>query len=124
MHNQNKILGNLGENIAQDYLLENQYIIYAKNWRYGRAEADIIALDSQAQCLVFIEVKTRKNVVFGYPEDSVTIKKQQLLFELAGEYMHIHHYEQEFRFDIISIIVGQHKNNQIKHYKDAFFPNW
>lgn len=123
-HNNNKDLGKLGENIALEYLLQQQYIIHKQNWRFGKAEADIIAFDPIEKCLVFVEVKTRKNTIFGYPEDSVGQKKQTLLFELASEYMHQIDYEQEIRFDIISIIIRDGKNKEIIHYKDAFFSNW
>lgn len=124
MQHNNKNLGILGEQIASDYLINNQYTIYTKNWRFGRAEADIIAFDCTNQCLVFVEVKTRKSIIFGYPDESIGQKKQTLLYELASEYMHHINYEQEFRFDIISIIIEDDKNKKIMHYKDAFFPNW
>ncbi len=115
-------LGALGEELAADYLLSLGYQIEQRNWRYGRAEADIIA--RIGTILVFVEVKMRRNNSFGQPEEGVSARKQQLLYELAGEYMHQHKHEGEIRFDIIAITGTQRENAQIQHYTDAFFPVW
>ena len=44
------------------------------------------------------------------------------MFELAAEYMFRIQYEEEYRFDIISIVLQPKLD--IKHYQDAFFPHW
>ena len=36
-------LGRLGESLAVGYLLENNYVILERNWRFHKAEIDIIA---------------------------------------------------------------------------------
>jgi len=113
-------VGNLGEQIAQKHLIDKKYCILAKGWRWGKGEIDIIC--QQADCLVFVEVKTLSNNVFGFPEQNVSPKKQQLMYQLATEYMYQQNYEQEFRFDIIAITL--HPQLSIRHFEDAFFPNW
>lgn len=113
-------LGTLGESLAQQYLQELGYTIVAQNWHWGKAEVDIIAYDREI--LVFVEVKTRQQATFGPPELAVTPKKQQLLYELATEYMYQVEHEQEFRFDVIAIVIKPKLN--IQHFPDAFFPNW
>ena len=51
-----------------------------------------------------------------------SIKKQQLMYELASEYMYRQNYEGEYQFDILAIILEPRL--EIKHYQDAFFPGW
>ena len=62
--------GDKGENYACDLLVEKNFKIVKRNYRYGHGEIDIIADDNGV--LVFIEVKTRKNVEFGQPVSAVT----------------------------------------------------
>ena len=62
-------LGKKGEQIAQNYLQQQQYTVLHINWKWGRKEIDVIALKDGH--LVFVEVKTRINSVFGWPEEKV-----------------------------------------------------
>ena len=112
-------IGVQGENKANDYLLEKGYKILERNWRSGKAEIDIIA--KEKDILIFIEVKTRTNTIFGEPEDFVDSKKIKFLTSAAGDYMREINYEWEVRFDIISIIIKSSKTTRIKHIEDAFF---
>lgn len=109
-----------GETLALAYLKEKGYQILETNWRYSRAEVDLIArLDDQ---LIFIEVKTRESYRHGYPEDDVQLKKQQLLYDAAAAYMDFYDHDGEVRFDIISIILPPGGQPDIRHLEDAFFP--
>lgn len=119
MANHNDV-GKLGEQIAKKHLEEKGYSILAHSWRWGKGEIDFIA--QQKGILVFVEVKTRKKTTFGMPEEAVSQKKQTLMYELAVEYMYRTEYDKEFRFDIISIILEPQED--IRHFEDAFFPNW
>ncbi|WMX12810.1 MULTISPECIES: YraN family protein [unclassified Aureispira] len=119
MANHNDV-GKLGEQIAKKHLKGAGYTILEHSWRWGKGEIDFIAqLD---HILVFVEVKTRKKAIFGLPEEAVSSKKQNLMYELAVEYMYQAQYEAEFRFDVISIILEPQL--EICHFEDAFFPNW
>lgn len=113
-------VGSLGEQIAQNYLKQQGYQILAANWRWGKGELDLIA--QWKQCLIFVETKTREQPNFGFPEEGVSAKKQQLMYELALEYSHQHHWEGEIRFDILAITLQPKLD--IRHFQDAFFPNW
>lgn len=117
-------LGKWGENLAKQYLCAQGYLIHACNWRFGRAEADIIAFLPTCQTLVFVEVKTRKNNHFGQPEEAVSQRKQNLLYDLANEYIYQTAHATEFRFDIIAIVGTIGKPYQLRHFCDAFFPTW
>ena len=116
-------LGTLGEQVAQNYLLQNGYTVLATNYRYGRAEVDIVA--AIAEKIVFVEVKTRRSAAFGQPESAVSAQKQRLLYQAAVQYTYEAQHTGEIRFDIIALIIAQNGTvTDIAHFKDAFFPDW
>ncbi len=112
--------GNIGEQLAKEYLIEKGYKILETNWRFSKAEVDIIAKDKDM--LVFIEVKTRSYDYYGAPESFVTEKKEALLFDAANRYMELIQHDWEIRFDVIGIIMKDIGNYQLKHTEDAFYP--
>ena len=112
-------LGNIGERVAQNYLKEQNYEILETNWRYRRAELDIIC--KKDDVLIFIEVKTRSTDAFGQPEEFVSECKERLMFQAANEYMELIDHQWEIRFDIISV-VKKAGGFEVKHFEDAFFP--
>ena len=81
-------IGRYGEDLAAAWLSEHGYVIVERNYRRRFGEVDIIA--EQGECLVFIEVKTRSSSRFGTPFDAVTLKKQQQLSRIVGDYL-LHH---------------------------------
>lgn len=112
--------GQQGEEIAANYLQSIGYQVLETNWRFSRAEVDIIAKDGEI--LVFVEVKTRSSDYFGHPEESIDERKIALLSDAASVYMERIHHEWEIRFDIISIIFHTKDDFRLKHFKDSFFP--
>lgn len=114
---QHNELGKKGEQFAIDYLIEKGYTIRDKNWRYQKAEVDIIA--QKENILAVVEVKTRSTDYFGNPQDFVNPKKIKLLVTAINEYVISKDLDVEVRFDIIGII--KRKNElKIEHHKDAF----
>lgn len=111
--------GKKGEALACELLLQKGYVILEKNWRFSRAEIDIIA--KKDDILIFVEVKTRSSDFFGQPEEFIDQKKERLIADAASEYMKEVNHEWECRFDFISIILTA-PSYQIKHIEDAFFP--
>ena len=114
-------IGNLGEEKATLFLQEIGYKILERNWRFRKAEIDIIAKDGEV--LVFVEVKAKSYTYFGAPEESVSAYKENLIIDAAHQYMLKIGHDWEIRFDIISIVFDKNKNASITHYKDAFFPS-
>lgn len=112
-------LGELGEQLAVDLLLEKGYKIIERNWRYLKAEIDIIA-QKDKETLVIVEVKTRSNSFIGNPEEFVTEKKIKLLVKAANEYVISRKLNVEVRFDIIAIVKNS-KYQKIEHLEDAFY---
>lgn len=114
-------LGSQGEAIAKQFLIAKGYTILESNWRFSRAEIDLIVKDGEV--LVFVEVKTRSTALFGSPALAVGKKKQQLLFDAANAYMEKINHDWEIRFDIISIILKANAH-ELEHFEDAFFSGW
>ena len=73
--NHNVTLGNFGENLAAEYLINNKYKIIERNHRTPYGEIDIIAIKDKV--LSFIEVKTRSSAQYGAPGEAVDFKKQR-----------------------------------------------
>lgn len=114
-------LGIKGENIATEYLEKKGFKILERNWRFRKAELDIIAFDNKT--LVFVEVKTRSDDIFQRPEEAVTTSKRQHIIKAAIGYMDRIGHEWSIRFDIISVILRGNNEPQIDYFKDAFFPD-
>ncbi len=112
--------GKEGENAAVRFLMANGFRIEAVNWRFRRAEIDIIAYKNPF--LVFCEVKTRSGISYGDPAEAVGEKKIKLVSDAATAYMIEKGYDGEFRFDILSVLMKNTRDYTINHYEDAFFP--
>ncbi len=113
-------LGHLGEELARNYLQEKNYKILESNWKAGRAEIDLIAMDKET--LVFVEVKTRSNDFFGKPETGVSPKKQVLISKAAAAYMQKINHSWAIRFDVIAVLAKDITHPRINHLQDSFFP--
>ncbi|MEI6310901.1 MAG: YraN family protein [Bacteroidota bacterium] len=111
-------LGHQGEQIACDYILKKGYVILSRNFTHQKSEIDIIA--KQDECIVFIEVKTRRNILFASPTDAVTDKKIAKLQAGALHFIEMNQMESEVRFDIISIILNENQC-EIEHIENAFW---
>ena len=94
-------LGKKGEEMAAQWLQLHSYVILHYNWRYLRAEVDIIA--SKNKTLHFVEVKTRKTEEFGLPEESVGDRKMEMLMKAAEEFLNQYPEWKRIQFDILSI---------------------
>jgi putative endonuclease len=115
---QHNELGKKGEQLAVDFLLKNGYDIVARNYRFEKAEVDIMA--QQKGILAIIEVKTRSTADFGNPQDFVKPKQIQRLVKAVDEYVTVNELDVEVRFDIIAI-VKEGKGFKIEHLENAFY---
>lgn len=106
------------ERRAALFLEDKNYTILKKNWRYLKAEIDIIAQDPDSQEIVIVEVKARNNPMMD-PELAVNKKKKRLLIFAANEYLISNNIDFETRFDIISVEV---KDSEwiFEHIENAF----
>lgn len=116
-----KTIGQEGEDIAADYLVNNGFEMITRNYRYGHGEIDIIVKDKSNDHLVFVEVKTRKNLEFGEPENAITKTKIRQLKKIAEAYIYEKDIKDvECRFDVIAIIWNRETKPRITHFKNAF----
>jgi putative endonuclease len=113
-----KTLGSKGEDLAIKFLKKQGYTILKRNYKTPLGEVDIIAREGNT--LVFIEVKTRTDLSFGYPFESVNERKKHKLKNLALLYMKQQGKEVSVRFDVLSIFYTDKGREQIEHLRDAF----
>lgn len=113
-------IGNFGETAACDYLEELDCEILERNFSTKTGEIDIIALDNE--CIVFVEVKTRKSNAYGEPSEFVDYRKQQRIIKTAMCYTDV--MNREVRFDVIEVFYavsdGKPHTLKINHIKNAF----
>lgn len=98
-------------------LQRDGFAILETNWRFQKAEVDIIA--QKDGFLIFIEVKTRGSKKFGNPSDSIDKKKISLYKDAVEGYLEQYPSELEVRFDVINIIIGKDET-EIEHIPNAF----
>ena len=98
-------IGALGEKIAAEYLTRLGYVIRERNFRSREGEIDIIA--EKDDFLVFIEVRTRRSLSFGTPEESVTAQKKERLIALTQVYMEDREdLPSSWRIDVMALELG------------------
>ena len=110
-------LGKWGEDLAADYLQRKGYTIIERDWKSGRRDLDIVAKNGNV--IVFVEVKTRRNSLYGQPEEAVDYRKLQSLQQAINHYIKFRHIRQEVRFDIISIVGTIGSEPDIQHIQNV-----
>jgi putative endonuclease len=113
-----KDLGTKGENLAVRFLTKKGYSVIQRNHKTPFGEIDIIAQDGDTT--VFIEVKTRRDALFGYPFEAVTKRKIHKLKNSALFYLKKQRREFRARFDVLSILSTDTGRFEIEHIIDAF----
>ena len=124
-----KLLGDRGERIACEYLVENGYKILGRNYSISFGEIDIIArkkfklFAGRDRAIHFIEVKTLKasNPQLIFPESHVDFRKRSKLRQMAQIWLENKSYPQDFPYqiDIIGILIDENSMISKVHY----FPN-
>ena len=111
--------GEMGETLACRYLKKKGYKILERNFRSRWGEVDIIAQDGEYT--VFVEVKTRKNALFGTPAEFVTPAKMRKIIKTAMVYLK--NEECYMRFDVAEVYMN---NNvyRINYIENAFGGNY
>jgi putative endonuclease len=115
---QHNDLGKKAEELAAEFLLKNGYKILARNFRFQKAEIDIIS--EKDDFIIICEVKARSTDVFNLPQEAVNKKKIRLLVSAADHYMKELNVTKEVRFDIISVLPDEKGNLVIEHIDNAF----
>jgi putative endonuclease len=71
--------------------------------------------------LIIVEIKTRTNYDFGFPEEAVNRKKQSFLKSAAAVFIEAHPQYPIIQFDIISILLDGDNVKEIVHFEEAFY---
>ena len=112
-------IGARGEEAAAAYLERMGMEIIDRNWRSGRGELDIVALDGED--LVVCEVKTRTGESQGTPEDAVSAAKRKRLSRLAQAYVAAAGLSEcNVRFDVVTIRIITEERALLRHHRAAF----
>ena len=108
-----KSIGDKAEKRAAEYLLEHGYEILANNYRFRRAEIDLVV--KKDEIITFVEVKYRADDSFGHPESFVDDRKAELVGLAATHFCESSKWLGRIQFDIIAIT-----DETLQHFKDAF----
>ena len=111
----NKTKGKRGEELAKLHYQQAGYEILETNYRYGRAEIDLIVLYRE-KLLVFVEVKTRSRKDFGTAETFVSDRQQERIREAAEDYIFGINWLKDIRFDILCV----DQKEEVEVFEDAF----
>ena len=109
--------GGRGEDLALGFLIKEGYKLLERNFRYRHAEIDLIL--RKGALLVFVEVKTRRNAEYGYPEEFVSKNQAKQIIRAAEQYILKTDWQGNIRFDIVSILTDP--SLSITHLPDAFY---
>jgi putative endonuclease len=91
-----------GEKLACNFLANNGYRIIETNYRCRDGEVDVVT--QQRDVLVFVEVRTKKNLNFGTPEESITERKKEKLRAVAEHYTQNHeNLPPTWRIDVVAV---------------------
>ena len=97
-------LGNWGERVARNFLVDKGYRVLENGFRSAWGEVDIVARDGGE--LVFVEVRTRRGTALGTPQESVTWAKAGRLIATAQSYMEEKGVTgADWRIDLVSIVL-------------------
>ena len=107
-----------GEELATAYLREKGYVILERNWHSKHRDIDIVA--QQGDCIVFVEVKTRRNSEYADPLTAINYQKQKNMLRAINHYIHYSKLSNPWRFDVITIVgtmgAATHKIDHIEDF--------
>lgn len=114
--------GKFAEDAACEFLESKGITIIDRNYRFMGHEVD--AVGYQGEEIVFIEVRSKKNATFGYPEETVDKSKQKSIIQAAEAWLYEKRMEgARIRFDVVSVLTS-YKGEEIpdiEHFRNAFW---
>ena len=111
--------GELGESAAKKFLKQQGLKFLAANFRSERGEIDLVFRD--ADCLVFVEVKTRSSEDWVRPAAAVNARKRRLLSQTALDYLRLLKNPQvKVRFDIVEVLLTDGAVREVRHLPNTF----
>ena len=118
VHQDRQGLGRRGEQLAARQLEAKGFQIVTRNWRCESGELDLVARDGE--CLVMVEVRTRRGQSMGSPEESITAAKQARLALLGQAYVQENDWSGAWRIDVVAIQMDRSgRVLRMAHYENA-----
>ncbi|MEO8192509.1 MAG: YraN family protein [Gemmatimonadales bacterium] len=117
-----QILGERGERIAEQWLVERGWRVLERRFRSGHRDIDLVIARSGAEgrLVAFVEVKTRVSTAFGGPLEAVHWRKQREMTHAARDWMARKRAPGDsFRFDVVGVVYGS-GSPQVIHVENAF----
>jgi putative endonuclease len=99
-----QVIGKTGECLAARYLIRMGYTILERNWRSGRCEIDLIS--SKDGVIHFFEVKTRRTLLYGWPEEYIRRRKIRRLMTVVEAYVQTMTKDLPVQLNILSIVLA------------------
>jgi putative endonuclease len=110
--------GSRGEALAAHWLTQQGFSIVKRNWRYGRYEVDIIA--HRTDILHFIEVKCRRQTIYGHPEESVSRKKLEHILQAGAGWLCQWPGCRRVQYDVLAITLRKEIPPQYVLFEDVY----
>ncbi len=115
---QRRVRGQRGEQRAEQFLCGLGYTILGRNYRCPRGEIDLVVRDRET--VVFVEVRSHSQALFGDPLASINQRKQRRIAKAALHYLsRFNLHDTAARFDVIGIL-GEDEGAKLTHIKGAF----
>jgi putative endonuclease len=113
-----RALGKRGEDLAADFFIKRGYAIIARNWRRREGEIDLIV--QKGDEVRIVEVKARRSLRAGLPEESVTDEKMERINDLANLFFQEQGMvDPAYHIDVCSIIFAEGRDPVIRYFPDA-----
>lgn len=114
--------GRWAEDLAAAWLEANGHMVLDRNYRFLKAEVDIVAFDQKE--IVFVEVRSLKSTLFGRPEETITEAKKRLIYQASEAWLHERRMDgARIRFDVIAVVgsPGDPSPPEITCFRNAFW---
>lgn len=116
----NQATGQEGEGLAAAHLEQQGYRVLERNFRGKGCEVDLVARDKDGT-IVFVEVKTRRSLAYGPPQQAVTQRKQHQIAKGALTWLSRHRmHDSAARFDVIAVLLHDDGRRTVEHLINAF----
>ncbi|MFH1404669.1 MAG: YraN family protein [Patescibacteria group bacterium] len=121
MPDQRRLFGDSGEALAASFLQSKGMKVIDTQQSCRLGEVDLVC-EHKGE-LVFVEVKTRHDNQYGFPEEAVTVHKIRKIVNAARIYLQKRNKEEVFwRIDVVAIQIRENSNPEILHIENIDIP--
>ncbi|MBU0540065.1 YraN family protein [Patescibacteria group bacterium] len=115
---QRRKFGNRGEDLAAVFFISKGFEIVERNWNCRAGEIDLIC--KKRGVTHFVEVKTRRSLVYGYPEEAITPTKLRHLRRAIEAYLaSLRCPPARYQIDVLAIIAESGKAPEFRYIENV-----